>query len=117
MMQTTKTPNGALVLTLTANRIDAASAIHFKDGFREAAANCDGRVIMDLSSVMFMDSSGLGAMVAALKSLKGRELELCGLTAAVDKVFKLTRMDKVFSVYIDVEQALASGSSNGVNAA
>jgi anti-sigma B factor antagonist len=117
MMQTRETPTGVLVLTLTANRIDAASAVHFKDEFREAVTSRSGRVIMDLSTVSFMDSSGLGAMVAALKLLKGRDLELCGLSPAVDKVFRLTRMEKVFSLHENLEQALACDSPKGADAA
>lgn len=117
MMQTTKTTNGVLVLTLTANRIDAAGAVHFKDDFKAATASCGGRVLVDLASVTFMDSSGLGAMVAALKSLGGRKLELCNLTTAVDKVFRLTRMDKVFIVHADIEQALDNSDAKGVDAA
>jgi anti-sigma B factor antagonist len=117
MMQSTETPDGVLVLTLKAQRIDAASAVHFKDDFRKATTAQSGRVVMDLASVTFMDSSGLGAMVAALKSLDGRQLELCSLTGAVDKVFRLTRMDKVFLVHADVEQALACNGPKGADAA
>jgi anti-sigma B factor antagonist len=72
---------------------------------------------MDLASVTFMDSSGLGAMVAALKSLDGRRLELCGLTGAVDKVFTLTRMDKVFVIHVDADQAIACNGPKGADAA
>lgn len=115
MMQSTKTPGGVLVLTLTAPRIDAASAVHFKDEFREGVANSEGRILMDLSSVTFMDSSGLGAMVAALKSVKGRKLELCSLMPAVEKVFRLTRMDKVFPLHSSVQDALSA--NKGVDAA
>ncbi|SFR36469.1 STAS domain-containing protein [Litoreibacter janthinus] len=117
MMQTHQTSSGVLVLTLTATRIDAACAVHFKDDFREAVAAHSGRVVMNLAGVTFMDSSGLGAMVAALKALGGRKLELCNLTAAVDKVFRLTRMDKVFVMHEDLDQALASGGSKGADAA
>ena len=117
MMQINETSSGVLVLTLTAKRIDAASAVHFKDDFREATAAHSGRVVMDLESVTFMDSSGLGAMVAALKALGGRKLELCKMTAAVDKVFRLTRMDKVFLLHADVEQALDFGGPKDVDAA
>ncbi len=51
----------------------------------------DSRVILDLSSVKFIDSSGLGAIVAAMKQLgSGRRLDLAGLTPVVEKVFRLT---------------------------
>ncbi|MEP3348159.1 MAG: STAS domain-containing protein [Litoreibacter sp.] len=117
MMQATQTSNGVLVLTLDANRIDAACAVHMKDEFREHTNGHEGRVVMDLSSVKFMDSSGLGAMVAALKLLKGRKLELCSLTAAVDKVFRMTRMDNVFDIHTDVLTALSEEGPKGADAA
>ncbi|EPX77824.1 STAS domain-containing protein [Litoreibacter arenae] len=117
MMQATETADGVLVLTVTAERIDAASAVHFKDGFRDATAAHGGRVVMDLAPVSFMDSSGLGAMVAALKSLGGRKLEICGLAPAVDKVFRLTRMDKVFIVHEQLDRALTQDGPEGADAA
>ena len=97
----------AMVLTVQAERIDAASAVQLKNQFRDATDDTTGRVIMDLNQVKFMDSSGLGAMVAVLKLLKGRKLELAGLSPTVSKVFSLTRMDKVFMVHADVSSALA----------
>lgn len=108
------TENGVLVLTPDSERIDAASAIYLKDQFRDATAATDGRVIMDLAGVNFMDSSGLGAMVSALKQLKGRKLELVGLTPVVAKVFKLTRMDQVFIIHADLNSAM---SGTGADAA
>ncbi|MCY4180240.1 MAG: STAS domain-containing protein [Litoreibacter sp.] len=101
-----------LILTPDSDRIDAASAIHLKDQFREAVDESQGRVIMDLSGVNFMDSSGLGAMVSALKLLKGRKLELAGLTPVVAKVFKLTRMDQVFIIHTDLNTALTADGAN-----
>lgn len=112
-----ETMDGVLVLTVEVNRVDAASAVHLKDEFRKATSDCHGRILMDLGAVTFMDSSGLGAMVAALKTLGGRKLELCSLTPTVDKVFKLTRMDKVFLVHNDRENALANGGSKDADAA
>ncbi|MEM9582903.1 MAG: STAS domain-containing protein [Pseudomonadota bacterium] len=106
--------NGVLVLTPDSERIDAASAIYLKDQFRDATAATDCRVVIDLAEVNFMDSSGLGAMVSALKLLKGRKLELAGLTPVVEKVFKLTRMDQVFIIHPDLNSAL---SGTGADAA
>ncbi len=58
------------------------------------------RVVLDLSSVGFLDSSGLGAVVAVMKALGPvRRLELSGLTPTVEKVFRLTRMDSVFIIH------------------
>lgn len=108
----TKVENNVLVLTPDTDRIDAASAIHLKDQFRAATDDCSGRVVMDLSSVSFMDSSGLGAVVSALKLLKGRKLELAGLSPSVGKVFKLTRMDQVFVIHETLDDAMTSSGAN-----
>ncbi len=92
-----------LVVRVDADRIDAACAIQFKDRMREVAAAAPPRVVLDLARVRFVDSSGLGAIVAVMKFLApARRLELAALTANVAKVFHLTRMDNVFTIHAGV---------------
>lgn len=99
------------VVTVEGSRIDAASAIRFKDEMRDAIGEVPTRIIVDMSSVTFIDSSGLGAIVASMKQLdEGRRLDLAGLTATVDKVFRLTRMDTVFAIFPTVDDALAAAT-------
>lgn len=94
--------DGALVVRLDEERLDAAIAIQFKDRMREITAQPAERVVLDLSSVAFVDSSGLGAIVSVMKFLApARKLELAGLTPTVEKVFRLTRMDSVFTIHAD----------------
>lgn len=89
-----------LVARVMQDRIDAACAIQFKDRMREISLECQGRVVLDLSRVAFVDSSGLGAVVAVRKALGAdRPLELSGLTPTVQKVFRLTRMDSIFTIH------------------
>ncbi|WP_371227724.1 STAS domain-containing protein [Roseovarius sp. 2305UL8-3] len=103
----TDTTNDVTILTVTDTRIDAAVAIQFKDAMRTATNNEADRVVLNMSKVKFVDSSGLGAIVAAMKHMgAGRKLDLAGLTADVDKVFRLTRMDSVFDIYPSVEDAV-----------
>ncbi len=81
-------------------------AIRFKDKMREIALQPSDRVVLDLSRVSFVDSSGLGAIVAVMKALApARRLELAGLTPNVAKVFRLTRMDSVFTIHPAPEAA------------
>ncbi|MEL7088554.1 MAG: STAS domain-containing protein [Pseudomonadota bacterium] len=88
-------------------RIDAAVAIEFKDAMRQATESGSPTVILDLSEVDFIDSSGLGAIVASMKHMgQDRSLVLAGLTPTVDKVFRLTRMDSVFGVFPTLQTAL-----------
>ena len=105
--------NGGVVVTVEDNRIDAAVAVQFKDKVRTYFADHPGRAILDLHHVDFIDSAGLGALVAVMKSLSpDAKLEVASLTPVVDKVIRLTRMDSVFVVHRTVESAL-----NGQNAA
>ena len=96
-----------LVVRAMQDRIDAASAIQFKDRMREITQVASSRVLLDMSQVAFLDSSGLGAVVAVLKALgPDRKLELSGLTPTVQKVFRLTRMDSVFTIHAEIPDGL-----------
>lgn len=88
-----------ITVTVAEARIDAAIAIQFKDKMREIIMAHRKPVLMDLQTVDFMDSSGLGAMIAVHKAMPaGLTLALRGLTPNVDRVFRLTRMDAVFDI-------------------
>ncbi|MBR9650214.1 STAS domain-containing protein [Thalassovita aquimarina] len=99
------------VVSVEENRIDAAVVIAFKDRMRALTDGDTTHVILDLSRVNFIDSSGLGAIVAAMKQLgRGRVMHLAGLQPNVDKVFRLTRMDTIFRIHDSVDQALAAAT-------
>lgn len=100
------------LITVDETRIDAASAIQFKDEMRALTDNGPDHVVLDLSGVVFVDSSGLGAIVAAMKQMgSSRRLDLAGLTSDVDKVFRLTRMDSIFKIHPDAGTALQKFAS------
>jgi anti-sigma B factor antagonist len=109
-MKMTYEPSGQVGIVHVAEaRIDASVAIQFKDQFRDLVSTGDGDVILDLSTVDFLDSSGLGAVVAARKLLgANRKLALSGLRPAVDKVMSLTRMNTVFPIHRTLAAALAA---------
>ncbi|MDQ1849948.1 STAS domain-containing protein [Gemmobacter fulvus] len=95
-----KETSGLLLVQVLEDRIDAAGAIQFKDRMRALAAHGPQRVMLDMSRVLFLDSSGLGAVVAVMKLLgPDCRLELSGLSPSVEKVFRLTRMDSVFTIH------------------
>lgn len=100
------------VVTVDEERIDAAVAVEFKDGFRAVTCDRDGPVVLDLGKVTFLDSSGLGSVVAAQKLLgEDRSLDLAALQPAVSKVMQLTRMDTIFAIHASVDAALAAHGS------
>lgn len=96
-----------LLIRALGDRIDAAGAIGFKDKMRELAQTDHPRVVLDMSRVAFLDSSGLGAIVAAMKGLgANRKLEILSLTPTVEKVFRLTRMDTIFTIHTELSEGL-----------
>ena len=100
MNLSTEMQGDLLIVQVLENRIDAASAIQFKDRMREIGQTPSARVMLDMTRVAFLDSSGLGAVVAVMKLMgPARKLELAGLTPTVVKVFRLTRMDTVFTIH------------------
>lgn len=67
-------------------------------------------ILVDLSRVSYMDSSGVATLVEGLQLIaryKGR-LILFGLEDIVKSVFELSRLDKVFEIYPDEQSALGS---------
>jgi anti-sigma B factor antagonist len=114
MMNITKrnTDEQTCVISLDGT-LNARSADQVKDTFRQAVAEGIRRVVLDLSSVPFIDSSGLAALVSGLKTLneKNGSLKLASLQSQADLLFKLTMFDKVFEIFADVDAALASYSS------
>ncbi|EBA08205.1 STAS domain-containing protein [Sagittula stellata] len=107
MQLSTTSDNGVAIIRVDADRIDAAVAIAFKDRMREILGDASGRVVLDLERVDFIDSSGLGAIVAAMKLMPpNAKLELAGLSPAVDKVFRMTRMDSIFQIHETAVTAL-----------
>ena len=63
-------------------------------------------ILIDFSKVTFMDSSGLGALVKAFKSLKAAEVNLflCSINEQIKMLFELTSMDKYFTILGDREE-------------
>ncbi|NBE07102.1 STAS domain-containing protein [Paragemmobacter ruber] len=107
-MELSVTSEGAVTIVRPAGaRLDAMAAVMFKDAMKSALEAGQARVVLDMSAVGFLDSSGLGAVVAVQRFLRqGQVLELAGLTTAVERVFRLTRMDRMFTIHAGLGDAL-----------
>ncbi|MEM9343842.1 MAG: STAS domain-containing protein [Pseudomonadota bacterium] len=105
----TESHGSTLVVRLLESRIDAASAVQFKDAMRQTVDQAPDRVVLDMTAVDAIDSSGLGAIVSVMKFLGGeRSFELAGLSEKVITVFRLTRMDTIITIHDSVETALGT---------
>lgn len=68
------------------------------------------KVFLNLKNVRYIDSSGIASLVEGLKASRdqGSRLILYGLNKTVREVMQLSRLQKIFEIYEDEEQALAS---------
>jgi len=78
---------------------------------REAAPT----MILDLSGVPYVDSSGLGGLVSACTSCAkaGRRIALTGLNKRVQKVFEITKVENVFLTFPSLSEALDAFTNAG----
>lgn len=95
------------VATVGVEELDAGNAAEFK---RDMAPLIEGhqKVVLDLSRLRFVDSSGLGAFISCLRKLnaKGGDLKLSGMSKQVRGVFELVRMHRVFDILPHKEDAV-----------
>lgn len=68
------------------------------------------KIVLDLGKVKWINSSGLGALIAAMTSVKnkGGDMRLANITEKVESVFMITQLIKVFKTYETVDRAVAS---------
>jgi anti-sigma B factor antagonist len=107
-----RTEGEVLILEVKERRVDARSAPDLKEKISGFVSKGHEWIVLDISDVEFVDSSGLGAIVSGLKLLghKG-DLVISGAKDNVTALFKLTRMDKVFRLFpttAEAQQALSS---------
>lgn len=107
MIEATTTPSGVTLIELGEMRLTAANAPQFKQALLGQIDEGHMRLVLDLKSVSFIDSTGLGALVGVLKRLGARgDMAVCGLQSATQQMFKLTRMDRVFRIFNTADEAL-----------
>jgi anti-sigma B factor antagonist len=106
-VQSRQVDNGVTVVAPT-GRLDVAGAPALKDAISEAVKNGQPRVVLDLEGVSFVDSTGLGSVIAALKQIRSSQgdLRLAAPNQQVRVVLELTTLDRVFPYYSTVEEAL-----------
>ncbi|TQI81704.1 anti-sigma B factor antagonist [Serratia fonticola] len=102
-----QTERGIEIIAPLVRRLDASVVTVFKQeilSFIQQGKNC---ILLDFRHVEFIDSSCLGALVSILKTLNGRgDLALCALNSNIQNMFKLTRMDRIFTIGSDRDAAL-----------
>ena len=99
---------GQVAVVIPEGRLDLASASEFKQALNDAVNAGDRILVVDLSKVPFVDSSGLGALISGMKAtrLAGGDLRIAQVGEQARLILELTTLDKVMKLYSTVEEAL-----------
>ena len=106
MLLTTEMQQDVLLIRLPKGSLDAATAREF----REAADQILGehrKVVLDFGQVAFVDSAGLGVVLAFLRRVTQADgdLKVCGLNKGVRALFQLVRMHRIVEIFDTAEEA------------
>ena len=98
----------AIVMEL-GGEIDMKCSTRVKNKFKEIYRDKPPVIVVDMTEVEFMDSSGLATLVGVLKwcRINGSELRLAGLTKAVRNIFDICRLESIFQIYDSRAEALS----------
>ncbi len=80
--------------------LDGTKASEFQQQIEQSVESGVQAILVDFGQVTFMDSSGLGALVKAFKTVKAAEVDffLCSINEQIKMLFELTSMDTYFSI-------------------
>jgi anti-sigma B factor antagonist len=103
---TNPSPNVTIV-AFPQDNLDAGNVEQFRAAMQPVIAQ-SATVLLDMSGLNFVDSSGLGAMLSCLRNMnsKNGQLRLFGMTKPVMALFELVRMHRIFSILDSREEAL-----------
>lgn len=100
--------DGCMVVAVR-GEVDLATAPTLKNRLLELVTNGSTAIVVDLSATDFLDSTGLGAVVAAYKRVRAHDghLTLVATAARVKRVFEITNLDRVVPICTTIEDACA----------
>jgi anti-sigma B factor antagonist len=103
--------DGCMVV-FAVGEIDLATSPTLREVMVEAAESCR-HLIVDLSAVSFLDSTGLGVLVGTQQRIAAthKAMSLVGPTDFVARVLRITRVDEVIPVHPDLDSALSATSA------
>ena len=104
-MQIATTPGSDRYLITVSGEVDLATSPQLDTAVIAAIDSGNSSVVIDLTDVTFMDSSGLGVIVRALKRCREaeNELDLVITNERVLKVFGITGLDQVIPIHASIQ--------------
>jgi len=105
-----KVDNNVAVLAFKGDLLGEPDTSNVRDKIHSLVSDGIKRVVIDLSGVNYMNSSGIGTLIACLATVTAGsgELRLANVGGKVQNLFVITQLVKVFDTYETVERALAN---------
>ena len=102
--------SGVLVVRLKGRITMGDGSVQIREAIRESIDNGQTRILLDLGDVNYIDSSGLGELVAAYTTARNRgaQLKLLNVDKKVHDLLQLTKLYTVFDIYDQETKALVS---------
>lgn len=88
--------------------IDVYTGPVFKEAINSVIASGQKDLILNMEGVTYMDSSGFGTLLSAVKRLKpeGGSINLVACSSSIERMLTITRLNTVFGLYETLEEAL-----------
>ena len=112
-VKTDQVDDSTYVIAL-AGEVDLYTAPEFKQQLLDAIGKGAKDVIVDFSDTTFIDSTTLGVLVGGVKRLRsnGGQLSLVCSDRNITKIFEITGLDRVFTIYATRDEALAKAGAS-----
>ena len=112
-IKTEELANDAYVIALT-GEVDLYTAPEFKQQLLEVIGQGGKDVIVDFTNTTFIDSTTLGVLVGGVKRLRpnGGRLSLVCNDRNITKIFEITGLDRVFTIFPTRDEALAKAGAS-----
>jgi len=109
-----KIENQVAVLTLTGKMMGGPETTALHDHIRSLMGDNISKVVIDLGGVKWINSSGLGVLMAAMTTLKnaGGQMKLANVTEKVESLLMITQLMRIFDTYESVDRAVSSMKEN-----
>lgn len=106
----TREDGGVTIITVTGDLVIGDAESTFKKAVTRLLEEGRVNLLIDLSAVGFLDSSGLGALVRALTNSQkeGGQTKLLNAGPQIRKLLQMTKLDSVFEIHEDMEAAVSS---------
>ncbi len=99
-----------MVLQLSGDIMGGSDYELFTGTIKELIEQGHADLVLDMSKVRYINSTGLGILVSGLTTLKKNmgQMKICNLSSRIDRLFSVTSLTSVFETYESLDEALAS---------